>query len=369
MKALPLVLVPALALLPLTASAQRFGPLPANTMRAHFINVGQGDATLLEFACGTVLIDAGAENATTEQALLDYISDVFQARADLNNTINSIVITHNHIDHTRALQAVVETFTVNNVVENGQRANPDRTTTGEGDVNFVRREHPDIWTQIDDAQIVDDAGLWLPEIDAVDNACNNGVDPWLTVLSADLAEDPGWGDSRGEPEFNDKNNHSIVVRVDFDEASFLFTGDLEEPAIETMLLFYENTDLLDVDVYQVGHHGSHNGTTMELLQTIDHPELAVVSMGRCDFPRQGPFNAFAFGHPREIVIDLLQGVVDGERTVARTVNVAEGVRDFHQETMDEAVYGTGWDGNVTVVAHSNGNDYEVIVDTPAVPTC
>ena len=136
-----------------------------------------------------------------------------------------------------------------------------------------------------------------------------------------------------------------------------------------MVLFSEDTDLLDVDVYQVGHHGSHNGTTMELLSTIDHPELAVVSMGHCDFPRQGPFNAFAFGHPQEVVIDLLQGVVNGERAAERSVHVAEGVRDFHQETMDEAVYGTGWDGNVTVVADRNGNDYEVIVDNPAVPLC
>ena len=42
MKALSLVLALAPCVLPLTASAQRFGPLPANTMRAHFINVGQG---------------------------------------------------------------------------------------------------------------------------------------------------------------------------------------------------------------------------------------------------------------------------------------------------------------------------------------
>ena len=73
MKALPLLLIPTLCLSPLTASAQRFGPLPANTMRAHFIKLGQGDAAVLEFACGTVHIDAGGENATAEDALIYYI--------------------------------------------------------------------------------------------------------------------------------------------------------------------------------------------------------------------------------------------------------------------------------------------------------
>ena len=39
-------------------------------------------------------------------------------------------------------------------------------------------------------------------------------------------------------DLDNRNNHSIVVRVDFGDASFLFTGDLEEAGIETLLDYY-----------------------------------------------------------------------------------------------------------------------------------
>ena len=44
-------------------------------MYVHFINVGQADATLLEFPCGTILIDAGAQDDAHVTALVDYLKD------------------------------------------------------------------------------------------------------------------------------------------------------------------------------------------------------------------------------------------------------------------------------------------------------
>jgi len=75
---------------------------------------------------------------------------------------------------------------------------------------------------------------------------------------------PRGGVERGEG-FEQKNNHSIVTRVDFGMSSILFTGDLEEPAIDRLVARHQTSSLLDVVVYEVGHHGSHNGTTPELL--------------------------------------------------------------------------------------------------------
>ena len=57
-------------------------------MRAHYINVGQADATLLEFPCGAILIDAGAQDDGHITSLTDYLTDFFQGRTDLNNTLN-----------------------------------------------------------------------------------------------------------------------------------------------------------------------------------------------------------------------------------------------------------------------------------------
>ena len=90
-------------------------------MTAHFINVGQGDATLLEFTCGAVLIDAGGQDGESDAHLIEYLQAFFDRRTDLNNTIDLVIITHPHIDHNRALDEVVNTFTVKRYIDNGIR--------------------------------------------------------------------------------------------------------------------------------------------------------------------------------------------------------------------------------------------------------
>ena len=197
------------------------------------------------------------------------------------------------------------------------------------------------------------------EVDPVDCA---GTNPAIAVLSADLAENPGWT----KTDFKDKNNHSLVVRVDFGRASFLFTGDLEAPAIETMLEYYADSPMLDADVYHVGHHGSDNATTWELLDAIAEPEIAVVSVGECTRD-VGQFNAFQFGHPRAEVVDMLRAVIRRRRSTPKRVPVADGQRDFRTVTMRDAVYATGWDGTIRIEATAGGRYVVRIVkqETPA----
>src|SRR5688500_9249837 len=104
------------------------GPLhaqPAPSMTAHFMDVGQGHATLLEFPCGAMLVDAGAADTAFTRRLVDYLHRFFARRTDLNRTLNAVLITHNHIDHTRALRTIVDSFTVERYIDNG-------FTTGSG---------------------------------------------------------------------------------------------------------------------------------------------------------------------------------------------------------------------------------------------
>jgi hypothetical protein len=211
---------------------------------------------------------------------------------------------------------------------------------------------------VDDADVDEQFGFVSEEIDPL--ACD-GTDPEMTILSADLEENPGWSSTT----FRNKNNHSLVIRVDFGQSAFLFTGDLQEPAIETMVDFYRDSPLLDVDVYQVGHHGSHNATTWSLIEAIDDPLIAVLSMGRCT-RTSGLFNAFNFGHPRADIIRMLQAGIQRRRSTSKRVPVAVGVRDFRQIRMRDAVYATGWDGTVVVRATSAGQ-YRVTVAQQAEP--
>ena len=56
--------------------------------KAHFIDVGQANATLLELKCGVVLIDAGAQDDEHVDGLVDCITSVFDARPELDATLD-----------------------------------------------------------------------------------------------------------------------------------------------------------------------------------------------------------------------------------------------------------------------------------------
>lgn len=111
--------------------------LQAPLMHAHFIDMGQANATLLEFPCGAVLIDAGAQDEERVEKLVQFLDEFFERRPDLNRTLKSIIITHNHIDHTRALRKVVEMegVTVERYIDHDMTDGP-----GTGNPNWVRQE-------------------------------------------------------------------------------------------------------------------------------------------------------------------------------------------------------------------------------------
>jgi beta-lactamase superfamily II metal-dependent hydrolase len=326
------------------------------SMTAHFIDVGQAHATLLEFPCGAMLIDVGTQDDAHETTLVNYLESFFARRADLGRTLESILITHNHLDHTRSLRRVVETFNVERYIDNGfttgsGRAGPNwlREEVAAGRRSTMVRDIPDAAVEA----VTDKHGLTDADIDPL--ACPDR-DPQVRILQGRFDDNPGWP----EGEFENQNNHSVVTRIDFGTASFLFMGDLEEDGIELLTEYYGHAagGMLDADVLQVGHHGSHNATTAELLQAVT-PRVAVIPVGEWTFGRDGGrFTTFAFGHPRKPVVDLLAQHITRQRTPAKSVRVANKAKEFRSQTVAKAIYATGWDGTVRVVAKA-ANDITV----------
>lgn len=329
-----------------TGPSQVTTPLAGDIMRVHTIDVGQGNAALIEFSCGVVMIDAGGQDESSTAKLIDYMTRFFEERPDLNRTISTIFITHTHKDHNLSLQKVVETFSVKNYVHNGGRDGSGRKAA-----RWMFEHANDNGRQINFRAITRDevvrasraTGLTDNVIDPV--ACS-GTDPRLAVLHGPYEEDEAPTETLGE-----ENNKSLVIRLDFGKATFLFTGDLEEAAIEEMVEFYEGTKTLDVDVYHVGHHGSHNGTT-DSLMTAMTPKIALVSMGPHDFKKA--WTAWAYGHPRKTIVELLDKWVDRSPSATRTVQIATGVKKFGSYELSGMIFGTGWDGTVVVAANANG---------------
>jgi len=188
-------------------------PSSTATMAVHYIDVDQGAAALLEFSCGAVMIDAGGRGDTAKQHLLEYLHAFFARRPDLHNTIKTIFLTHTHIDHDSNIKAVSQAFDVGGYVDNG-------INHGSGAAPYKwmhdHARQPGSTTAIED--ILEPAvmaagaqGLTDHSIDPVD--CE-GVDPKIHVLSGGDETNPGWDPGT----FG--NNRSLVIRVDFGQASF-----------------------------------------------------------------------------------------------------------------------------------------------------
>jgi beta-lactamase superfamily II metal-dependent hydrolase len=323
---------------------------PDRTMTVHLLDVGQGLAVLLEFPCGAVLVDTGAEVNDAfdgKEALRRQLDAFFDRRADLNRTLDLLVITHPHADHVWGVETVISNYRVKNVVDNGQAGgdlvresmNALRAFLDAGGVG-----HRSVLS----SDIPGDAGITDAVIDPVDCA---PVDPRIVALSGGFGSDPGWGDTAYDrPHFANENNHSVVLRVDFGRASVLLPGDLEDVAQRTLVERYRGSTPLDVDLYVVGHHGSANGTSVELVSAMT-PHLAAIPMGPAS--RRREWTAYKFGHPRAVVIDrLLAAPLYRRRAVE--VEVASGQKRFSAVVMDRAIYGTGWDGALVFQAADDG---------------
>jgi len=184
-----------------------------------------------------------------------------------------------------------------------------------------------------------------------------GTNPVIKILWGASATNPGWSNTA----FLNANNHSLVIKIEYGTSSLLITGDLEEAAQRSLLAKYNGTTLLDADVYLVGHHGSKNGTTQNLLDKIT-PQMALIGVG--DPGRKVIWTAWAFGHPNKGILDMLQNKLTATRTTIH-VHAGTGAKTFVPYTVSKAIYATGWDNNVVIEADTAGHWHKV--ETMLVP--
>jgi competence protein ComEC len=329
-------------------------PVAADEMEAHFINVGQADASLLEFPCGAILIDAGGEPGdTTQSHLISYLKAFFARRTDLHNTLDLVVITHDHIDHDYSLELIAKTFHIRDFVDNGQTEGSGEPIQGwmEKASDSLHMSHA-AYTFEEVTASQNHAGLTDSFIDPIKCSVTN---PIITVMSGRFQTKPaGWTNT----DFKNNNNlHSLVIKINYGKSSFLFSGDLELLAIQQVLTYYANTTALNADVWKVSHHGSDNGTTGPLLNAIK-PKYAVISCGPWNYgintPR-GSFNTYNYGHPRISTINLLDSTITGTRRPLDSVVAFTGTRTKNSKVLiTKNIYATPWDGDITIKATSAG---------------
>ncbi len=351
----------------------------SDAMNVHFIDVGQGSATLVEFPCGAILVDTGGElndQFDSEPQLVAYLKAFFERRRDLNKTLDALVISHPHIDHTRSIPAVLANFRIRNIIDNGDvqediggkpqiemhnwlfqhnqevaARNQARAKKGS-----KTRELPIGHLDISSEDVGSD-GLSNDIVDPVAACSASPVDPKIRAL---------WGMRIGRSEKGlNANNDSVVLRIDYGKSSVLLAADLELLSIAWMSKQYkDHLALLDADIYQVAHHGSRNSTGAAWISYVT-PKVAVISMGPYErhLKTWPEFTARSFGHPNVNSVDQLLDDSYGvsamreqpkEVMVGRRGAWKETPSEFEARVIDRALYATGWDGNVVVTAHPDG---------------
>lgn len=354
-------------------------PPPTEVMRVHVLDVGQGEAILVEFPCGAMLIDTGGEVTPasedapafdSDDALESQLRAFFAGRPDLDHTLDLLVLTHPHLDHTRGVTRLIEMvedgeLTISHIVTNGAEGSGSGVRQQRELHDFAETHATPRWYVLErkarpDGQSNDIIDPFPACSRDRDLPAADRIDPVITALWGRIDDASTLSGYWPREDLDNGNNHSVVLRVDFGSASALFPGDLEVMGIASLIETFGKKGLLDVDLYKAGHHGSYNGTTAALVNAMS-PELAVISAGPPH--RTGEWTAWSYGLPRWAAVSDMLGdndsdgvALDRERSI--TVPIGTGWNGEHGIFVDKpipgAVYSTGWDGALSVTLFPDG---------------
>jgi beta-lactamase superfamily II metal-dependent hydrolase len=231
----------------------------ADIVEVHFIDVGQGDAILIEANDATMLIDAGENNKG--KVVADYLESQHITKLDY------VIGTHPHSDHIGGMDTVLNEFEIDKIIM------PSATHT------------TDTFEDLLDAIKENDLKITRA---AVGDQYNLGS-ATFTIIAPN------------SPQYEDLNNYSVVIKLTFGNTSFLFTGDAGKMSEEEMLS--SGIDL-SADVLKLAHHGSAYSSSGAFLDAVN-PTYAMINVGKDN----------DYGHPHA---ETLQAMLDRNIKVYRT---------------------------------------------------
>ncbi len=229
--------------------------------KVHVIDVGQGDAILLQFDGKNVLIDGATESDSVK--LIGYLDRLSV------DTLDLIIATHPHADHIGGLDRVIERC--DSVGEVWFPEIPDDLI-------------PTTQNYLELLEVIEETNTPLSLVHPGDSLSFSGGK--LTVLGP-------------VKEYDDLNDCSLVMKLQLGSKSFLFTGDMEADAEQDLI---DSGADLSADVLKLGHHGSETSSSQAFLDAVG-ASYFVISVGEGN----------SYNHPHAETLNRLVG-----KTVYRT---------------------------------------------------
>lgn len=229
-------------------------PMPATAagsdeMKVHFIDVGQGDATLITCGGHAMLIDSGDDTKGT--AIQNYLKKQNIKKLDY------LILTHPDADHIGGAPVIITKFEIDKV--------------------FVSNYEKDTKTYQKLIQALDDKRLKYTT-PSVGSQYSLGTATITILAPNDTYDNP--------------NDASIACMIQNGSNKFLFTGDAGEDAEKDIL---DNGINISADVYHVGHHGSRYSTSKDFFDAVK-PSCAVISCSEDN----------SYGHPHAETLNTLR---------------------------------------------------------------
>jgi competence protein ComEC len=234
---------------------------PDKQLHVSFLDVGQGDAILIQTPCGqNILIDGGP----SPQSLC---MELGKELPFWDRTIDLMISTQPHADHLTGLVEVLQRYQVRQVLQ----------PTTEYNSSIYQK-----WTAtLEEKQIKYSVPVAGQEIKLAGDIVIKVFNPPVQLF---------------EQTSSDTDNNGIVVKLSWGQISFLFSADVRYEAELNMIMQRYN---ISSTVLKVAHHGSKTSTSPQFLLLTD-PDVAVISVGAEN----------SFGHPDTIVLERLCDSID-----------------------------------------------------------
>ena len=231
-------------------------------LEIHFINVGQGDCSLIMWNGRAMLIDSGEKEAA--ETVLNYLKKQGVSKLDY------VVATHPHADHMGSMSEVISRVEVEKVI--APKVSNEMTPTSKVYENFLKA--------------LKDKALKL-------TAAKPGTVYTFETDREEEKKPPEFEILAPLEDYDDLNNYSVVLKLTYGSTSYLFTGDAEKKAERAIL---KSGADVDSDVMKVGHHGSSTSTGESFLEAVS-PEICIIQCGEGN----------KYGHPHRETLDMIEG--------------------------------------------------------------